>query len=370
MIVEMEKAGQLDRALEGLPSEEELDTRTGLTSPELAVLLAYTKIIAEREIGESSLPDDAWTHEVLRDYFPTPLRERYEDRMAGHRLRREIITTEVVNEVVNRGGISFLFRTAEETGASLADIVRAFVVVREAYGLRDLWKTFEALDNRVPIAAQTALYLEVRRLVDRAVRWLVTHRRSPIQVTEEIERLRPGVSALLPSLDEVCYGQEQAVMKAHAAELAEQGIPEDVARWATRVMYGFGLLDIVEVAHERGRDVRSVAAVYYLLSERFGVDALLSQISALPRNDRWQTMARMALRYDLYAALAALTAQILASSGDGSSVDLVEEWEEANAASIARTTNAMGDFRDSRADLAALSVLLRQIRTLVQTTSR
>jgi glutamate dehydrogenase len=242
--------------------------------------------------------------------------------------------------------------------------------VREAYSLRDLWKAFEALDNQVPIVAQTGLYLEVRRLVDRAVRWLVTHRRSPIQVTEEIERLRPGVSALLPSLDEVCYGQEQAVMKAHAAELAEQGIPEDVARWATRVMYGFGLLDIVEVAHERGRDVRSVAAVYYLLSERFGVDALLSQISALPRNDRWQTMARMALRYDLYAALAALTAQILASSGDGSSVDLVEEWEEANAASIARTTNAMGDFRDSRADLAALSVLLRQIRTLVQTTSR
>jgi glutamate dehydrogenase len=370
MIVEMEKAGQLDRALEGLPSEEELDSRTGLTSPELAVLLAYTKIIAEREIGESTLPDDGWTHEVLRDYFPTPLRERYEERMAGHRLRREIITTEVVNEVVNRGGISFLFRTAEETGASLADIVRAFVVVREAYGLRDLWKAFEALDNQVPIVAQTGLYLEVRRLVDRAVRWLVTHRRSPIQVTEEIERLRPGVSALLPSLDEVCYGQEQAVMKAHAAELAEQGIPEDVARWATRVMYGFGLLDIVEVAHERGRDVRSVAAVYYLLSERFGVDALLSQISALPRNDRWQTMARMALRYDLYAALAALTAQILASSGDGSSVDLVEEWEEANAASIARTTNAMGDFRDSRADLAALSVLLRQIRTLVQTTSR
>ena len=159
-------------------------------------------------------------------------------------------------------------------------------------------------------------------------------------------------------------------MRAQAEDFVSHGIPEDVARWATRVMYGFGLLDIVEVAHERGRDVHEVAAVYYLLSERFGVDALLSQISALPRNDRWQTMARMALRYDLYAALAALTAQILASAGEGSAVDMVEAWEEANAASIARTTKAMGDFRDSRADLAALSVLLRQVRTLVQTTSR
>jgi glutamate dehydrogenase len=368
MIVEMERAGHLDRALEGVPTEEELDARSGLTTPELAVLLAYTKIIAEREINESTLPDDTWTPEVLRDYFPTPLRDRYADRMAGHRLRREIISTAVVNEVVNRGGISFLFRAAEETGASLADIVRAFVVVRDTYALSDLWRGIEALDSRVPVAVQVGLYLEVRRLVDRAVRWIVTHRRSPIPVTEEIDRLRPGVSALLPHLDEICYGRERAVMHEHATELAAQGVPEDLARSATLVTYGFGLLDIVEVAHERGRDVHEVAAVYFLLSDRFHIDDLLSKISALPRADRWQTMARMALRYDLYAALAALTAQILASADTGvGAQDLVAKWEEANAANIARTSNAMGDFDNSRADLAPLSVLLRQIRTLVQT---
>ncbi len=135
-------------------------------------------------------------------------------------------------------------------------------------------------------------------------------------------------------------------------------------------MYSFGLLDIVEAAAKTGRDVDEVAGIYFVLSDRFRVDALLSKISLLPREDRWQTLARMALRYDLYAALAALTAEVLDSTESGGSPEeRVQEWEQANATSIARTRNAMGEFDESRADLAALSVLLRQIRTLVQVTA-
>ena len=137
-------------------------------------------------------------------------------------------------------------------------------------------------------------------------------------------------------------------------------------------MYGFGLLDIVEVAHATGRDVTEVAEVYFVLSDRFRVDELLSKISALPREDRWQTLARMALRYDLYAALAALTAEVLASSDPTghAPTDRVMQWEQANAASIARARNAHRRVRRVRADLAALSVLLRQIRTLVRSSGR
>jgi glutamate dehydrogenase len=120
------------------------------------------------------------------------------------------------------------------------------------------------------------------------------------------------------------------------------------------------------VAAATGRDVSEVGGVYFVLSERFRVDGLLSKVSDLPREDRWQTLARMALRYDLYAALAALTAEVLqATSADRPAEDRVYEWEQANATSVARVRNAMGDFTESRADLAALSVLLRQIRTLV-----
>ncbi|SBT46585.1 NAD-glutamate dehydrogenase [Micromonospora auratinigra] len=372
MISELERAGQLDRALEALPPDEELAVRTetGLTAPEFAVLLAYVKIVLEREIVGEGLADEEWTTDILVNYFPTPLRERFADRMGQHRLRRDIVTTVLVNEAINRGGISFVFRVVEETAASAADVLRAYVVVREVFGLRDLWNAVESLDNQVSPELQTSVYLDTRRLLDRAVRWLVTNRRSPIDVPGEIARLRDGVARLLPDLEQLFYGTEREAIVAHMESLTGKGLPRELAEQATRLMYSFGLLDVVETAQTTGREVSEVASVYFVLSDRFRVDALLSKISLLPREDRWQTLARMALRYDLYAALAALTAEVLGSTPESlPPVERVQEWEQANATSIHRAHRAMGEFDESRADLSALSVLLRQIRTLVRTSA-
>jgi glutamate dehydrogenase len=398
-----------------MPSDEELAVRAdagrGLTAPEFAVLLAYVKIDLEYEIVSSSLPDDPWTAEVCSDYFPTPLRAKYGDRMAGHALRRQIITTQLVNEVVNRGGTTFVFRAIEETGATAADVIRAYVVVREVFGLGELWRAVEDLDSdhEVPTAAQVAVYLETRRLMDRAVRWLLSSRRAPLDVPSEIRAIRPGVARLAPMLDRLFCGAEAGALAEHVTQVESLGIPPALAAWATKLSYSFGLLDIVSVASATGHGLVDVAGVYFALSERFHVDALLSKISELPREDRWQTLARMALRYDLYAALAALTREVLASApdvaepavaaavpghaavpgdaafagdaagpgdaavpGDPASdqaraLAKVQAWEEANAAAIARARNSMIDFEDSRSDLAVLSVMLRQIRTLANT---
>ncbi|GAB3814551.1 hypothetical protein GCM10027605_60190 [Micromonospora zhanjiangensis] len=290
--------------------------------------------------------------------------------MSAHRLRRDIVTTVLVNEAVNRGGISFIYRVVEESGASPADVIRAYVVVRDVFGIGRLWDDVAALDNKVPTELQTAVYLDSRRLLDRAVRWLVTNRRSPIDVPGEIRRLRDGVARLLPDLDQLFFGSERERLEAHVEQLTEQGLPRELAERSTRLMYSFGLLDVVEAAAVTGRDVGEVASVYFVLSDRFRVDSLLSKISLLPREDRWQTLARMALRYDLYAALAALTTEVLSStSGSLPPQERVQQWEESNATSISRTQRAMGEFDESRADLAALSVLLRQIRTLVRTSA-
>jgi len=374
MITDLEASGHIDRLLESLPSDDELRVRgedgRGLSVPEFCVMLSFIKIAMEEEILASDLPDDPWTVEVLSEYFPTPLRKRFADRMVGHRLRREIITTQLVNEVVNRGGTSFVYRSMEETGASAADVIRAFVVVRDVFGLRELWQTVEEHDNKVSTEAQTAIYLESRRLLDRAVRWLVSSRPSPLDVAGEISRLRDGVAALLPKLTELFHGTEQEAMRRHVSQLVVSGIPAPLAELSTKLVYSFGLLDVVELASATKRDVDEVASVYFVLSERFKVDDLLSRISALPRNDRWQTLARMALRYDLYAALAGLTAEVLAATPPTSSPeDRVHQWEDANATVITRTRNAVSEFAESQADLAALSVLLRQIRTLVRTSA-
>nr|MDT0658370.1 NAD-glutamate dehydrogenase [Micromonospora sp. DSM 115978] len=371
IITDLERSGQLIRELEALPADDELAAReSGLTAPEFAVLLAYVKIGLEREILADGIADEEWTTDVLAGYFPTPLRERYADRMPGHRLRRDIVTTVLVNEAINRGGLTFVYRVVEETAATPADVVRAYVVVRDVFRLKELWTAVEELDNQVPTDLQTAVYLDTRRLLDRAVRWLVTNRRSPIDVPVEIARLRDGVARLLPELGGLFFGAERAALEAHVDMLTGRGLPRGLAEQATRLMYSFGLLDVVEVATETGRDVGEVAAVYFVLSDRFRVDSLLSKISLLPREDRWQTLARMALRYDLYAALAALTAEVLGSTpADLPAEQRVHRWEEANATSITRTRRAMGEFDESRSDLAALSVLLRQIRTLVRTSA-
>jgi glutamate dehydrogenase len=374
MLIALEESGQLNRELEALPTDSELAARyeagEGLTPPEFAVLLAYVKISLERAVLADELVDEPWSNDVLARYFPTPLRERFAGRMAGHRLRREIISTALVNEVVNRGGTSFVFRAMEESGASAADVMRAYVVVREAYGLADIWAATEALDNRVPTPAQTLVFLESRRLLDRAVRWLVSTRRSPLDVAGEVAKLGAGVRALLPELPSVLIGVERRSMDEHVATLVDKGVPMDLAERVTWCNYGFGLLDILNAGALTGRDVLEVARVYFVLSERFQIDQLLSHISKLPRGDRWQTLARMALRYDLYAALAALTVEVLEStSTESSAEDRVSEWERVNAASIARASNAMGNVDDTPAELAALSVLLRQIRTLVKTSA-
>jgi glutamate dehydrogenase len=370
LIIALEQSGRLDRSLEALPSDEELATRfaagQGLSAPEFAVLMAYVKIALEEEILHSDLPDEEWTLDLLSDYFPSPLRDRYTEAMAQHPLRREIVTTGIVNEVVNRGGISFVFRAVEESGARAADVLRAYFIVRDVFELPKLWAAVEKQDNRIPTDAQTIIYLQARRLLDRAVRWLVQSRRS-LAVPTEIERLRPGVSALLPRLSTLFLGVERDALAVHSQQLEELEVPVALAEWGTQILHSFGLLDVVEVAQQTGRDLDEVAGVYFVLSERFRVDDLLTKISLLPREDRWQTLARMALRYDLYAALAALTSEVLTASLAGALTpeERVNEWAQLNEASMERVRNAIGEFDTSGADLAALSVLLRQIRTLV-----
>jgi glutamate dehydrogenase len=379
MLDELERSGALDRRLEALATDAELLTRVaaghgGLTTPEFAVLLAYVKNVLQDEITASELPDDPWTCSLLAEYFPAALSERYAEAMSTHRLRREITSLVLVNEVVNRGGTSFVFRAVEETGASAADVLRAYVIVRDVYRLADLWSALEALDHH-PVAGQTAAYLTTRRLLDRAVRWLLQNRPSPLDVPGEVAALEPGVSRLLPQLADLLRGTEQEALRAQRESFTAQGLPAEVADRAARLIYSFGLLDIVGVTRGAGLDpatpaIDHAAEVYFTLSERFGIDSLLSKISDLPREDRWQTLARMALRYDLYAALAALASEVLASTSPTASPgDRVLEWERRGAASIARAQNAIGQFDSSRADLAALSVVLRQIRTLVRTTA-
>ncbi|MBJ6638935.1 NAD-glutamate dehydrogenase [Streptomyces sp. DHE7-1] len=371
----MVREGHLDRALEFLPTDRQIRERLtqgqGLTGPETAVLLAYTKITVAEELLHTSLPDDPYLRTLLHAYFPTALRERFPDGIDGHPLHREITTTVLVNDTVNTGGTTYLHRLREETGASLEEIVRAQTAARAIFCSAPVWDAVEELDNKVEAAVQTRIRLHSRRLVERGTRWLLNNRPQPLQLAETVDFFAERVEQVWQQLPKLVRGADQEWYQHVFDELSAAGVPDELATRVAGFSSAFPALDIVSVADRMGKEPLDVAEVYYDLGDRLGITQLMDRIIELPRNDRWQSMARAAIREDLYAAHAALTADVLAV-GDGTSTpeQRFELWEQKNAALLSRARTTLVEIRGSdEFDLANLSVAMRTMRTLLRSHS-
>ncbi|MFH9686410.1 NAD-glutamate dehydrogenase [Streptomyces sp. NPDC021019] len=369
----LERDGALDRALEFLPADrhirELLSNEKGLSQPELAVLIAYTKITTADELISTVLPDDPHLQKLVHAYFPSELRERFPEAVDGHALRREIITTVLVNDTVNTAGSTFLHRLREETGASIEEIVRAQFTAREIFGLSRVWDAVEALDNKVAADVQTRIRLHSRRLVERGSRWLLGNRPQPVAIAETIESFRDGVARVWDELPKLVKGADLDWYHSILDELTGAGVPDELAVRVAGFSSAFPALDIVAIADRTGRDPLEVAEVYYDLADRLRITQLMDRIIELPRADRWQSMARASIREDLYAAHAALTSDVL-SVGNGSATpeERFRAWESKNAAILARSRSTLEEIQGSDAfDLANLSVAMRTMRTLLRT---
>ena len=362
----------LDRELEFLPDDRELTRRErdgrGLTTPEFAVLVAYAKLALKGSLLESEVPDDSYLESTLLEYFPAPLRERFGDVLRQHPLRREIIVNSLANNMVNRGGITFAFRAVEETGASYPQVARAFVVCRDVFDLAGFVTQVEGLDNKVSTAAQSELYLEFRRLLDRAVRWFLNNQSLTSRVERDIERFRGPVRELTPKVGGMLLGSERERWLAQAERARGNGIPEDLATWYASLLDSFSLLDIVELAEQVDRPVEEVAELYFATSERFQVDELLTAVSNLPRDDRWSSLARGAVRDDLYGVLRALTRTVLQGSEPHDDPRVrIDQWAGNNRESLTRVSQVLKNVaRLENPGLAPVSVALRTLRGLVR----
>ncbi|WP_409483544.1 NAD-glutamate dehydrogenase [Arsenicicoccus dermatophilus] len=372
LIVWLEERGELDRALEFLPTDTEIADRVaaghGLTSPEASVLLAYAKLALKTDLASSGLADEPYFRRTLAEYFPEPVRERYAEQLQQHPLRNEIIVNSVVNSLVNRGGMTFAFRAMEETAARPEQIAKAFVVAREVFDLKGFVARVEELDNKVPTDTQTWMYLEFRRLMDRATRWFLQNRPVTLDVESEIERFRDAAARLQPQIADLLKGSEHERLLGQARQLEAEGVPADLAVGAAGILDLYSVLDIVDIARSTGREIDQVARLYFQLSEHFGIDTLLTRVSALPRDDRWDALARGSMRDDLYAALSSLTLAVLATAGDLSDpAAQIERWEELNADQLGRAQTALsGITRLERPGIAPLSVALRTLRSVIR----
>ncbi|MGF7236732.1 MAG: NAD-glutamate dehydrogenase [Frankia sp.] len=372
LIRDLEKRSQLNRALDFLPSEREFAKRaaagTGLTSPEYAVLLAQVKIDLTRQVLDSTLPDSPWFGRVLRDYFPDAVTGPFGNHLDDHPLRREIVTTCIVNDLVNRAGTSCVFRAREETGAGPAEIVTAYTIAYGVFDLERYWRAIWALDNAVPTSVQTLLWLTARQLIDQTVRWLLNHRRPPIDIASEYELLGPDVARLTARIPELVRGRAARLLTELAENLEKEGVPTELAMRAVCLSVAFSLLDISELARRSGQAAEHVAHLYFSLADGFHIDRVHGWIAALPAGDRWQLLARSALHYDLSTVLADLTADVLATTEPGSSADRTAAWESARGDDLIRLRRMLEEMRTEETfDLAAVSVVLRRLRSLART---
>jgi glutamate dehydrogenase len=371
LIRRLEQETALDRELEFLPSEKTIaqrrSDRRGLVAPELATVMAYVKIFLYSALVESDLPEDRYLMADLERYFPAPLPDRFSEHIRHHRLRRELIATIVANQLVDRAGMTFAFRLAEETGARAPQLARAYAVAREVFEMRSFWEAVEALDNRIEAGTQLAMLIEGRRLVERAARWLVrAGPRAGVDVTAMTERFAPGARDLAASIPEVLQGLDRERFAERRADLEAGGVPAELAHRVASMQALLSVFDIVVDAGTTGSDQAVVSAVYFEIGARLGLDWLRDRILELPRTNRWQSLARAALRDDQYRLHRSLTREILLSAAEYGADDPVEDWLQRNAPEVERVDAVLADVKSSREyDTTTLPVVLRELRGLV-----
>jgi glutamate dehydrogenase len=376
LIRHLEQNAGLNRSLEFLPSDDTIDERKsshqGLVAPELSVVMAYQKIHLYRQLLESDLPEDAFLADDLERYFPPPLPDRFSDQMKKHRLKREIIATVVANQLVDRAGTTFAFRLGEETGALPAVLARAYAAAREVLDMRSYWDAVEQLDNKVSAQTQLEMLIEGRRLIERSTRWLVRANPYQVSIAQTIRRFRPGAEMLAAALPEALEGSDRETFEGRAADLEQAGVPVQLASRAAGMQSMLALFDIVEVAAATERDPEDVLKVYFRLGSRLELNWLRERIIELPRANRWQALARAALRDDLFNLYRELTRKVLATGGrDADPQAAIETWTESNQETINRALGMVADVRASRIyDNTTLPVALREIRALLRGASR
>ena len=370
-IESLERAGELDRAVEFLPDDEGIDERRsaglGFVRPELSVLLAYAKNSLFRELLDSDVPDDPHLTKDIGLYFPKAMRWRFAKHVPGHRLRREITATYVANTVINRAGPSFINDVKERTGAPASEIARAYLICRQVFRMAELWAGVESLDNSVPAETQTAMQLKVLQLIKRGVLWFLRSGLRPLAIDRTVAAFEPGVAALRTALPQVLSPELQSEMDRQAEIYAGNRVPAGLAHAVASLDALAPACDIVRIAAAGHFVPKDVAGVYYGLGAQFGFDWLRGASETLSGGSEWQRMAALAIFDDLYSHQTQLANRVLDDAGGPEVVGVViDAWAAAHTAAVERVHSIVAELRlATTVDLAMLAVANREIRTLI-----
>ena len=367
-----ERDGLLNRDVEFLPGDEDIQERMskgqGLVRPELAVFLSYGKMWLYDKLVASDLPDDPSVEDDLITYFPTALRKKYLEPIRKHKLRREIIATVATNSFINRVGPSFLTTLMDRTGLGPVDVAKAYVVTRTAFGLREVWKAIEALDNKISAETQTDMLIEINRMVERSVLWLLRHVPTPLDIAKEVDKLEPAVKTLRDNFKSMWSDEVAAYVNKQVDAYKAKGVPTDLAFTVASLYRLAAANDILRLAEGVKQPVAQVAKIYFLTGERFGMGALRVRTETMVRASHWDRLAVSAAVEELYAHQTNLAQRVMgvAKAKKLTGGKAVEGWVEANKANVERYDQVYGEIRSADGlNLAMLTVANRQLSSMI-----
>lgn len=374
-IDDLEREGKIDRILEALPDSKALQERKlggiGLTRPSLCVLLAYTKMILKAEILNTNVPEDPSLSYLLEKEFPKPVCERFRKQMEQHSLRREIITTQLVNKMVNEMGFTFVYRLQDETGAPISAIVRAYIIAREIFHMEDIWNEILRLDDVISAETQIQMLLQVIRLIRRSTRWLLRNRRMRLDIKNEIEQFSPGIDLLTRELPNLVIDPELSFYKDIVKSYVGNNVPESLAIKIVSTRGLLSALDIVEAAKNFNFEILDVASMYFAIGHQLELGWLRSQVVERTVESQWELLSREALRDDLDWQQRQLAISILAHEGGGNlqtNAEKFKAWLKKYHHLIERWHGMLNELRASPTlTFTMIFVATRELLDLTQT---
>jgi glutamate dehydrogenase len=365
----LERVGGLNRAVEFLPDDEILSEREaakkGLTRPEIAIVMSYSKIWLYDELLASKVPDDPWLEEDLLEYFPTPLRQKYLKDIRGHRLRREIIATRITNSMINRVGGTFVSEYMEKTGKGAAEITRAYTIAREVFKLRGLWQGIEKLDTRVPSSVQAAMTLDINHLIEWVTLWFLRNGKAGLDIGQHVKEFRGGVTALSDGLGGSLPAHYIKDIKKRAEPYTSEGVPEALALRIANLVNLYSACDIVRLANRRKLPVNDVSKIYFGIGTHFHLGRLRASAEPMAAGSQWQSLAVAALTEEIYGHQLALTNLVIESIGVRNPDKAAALWLDKNQKLVDPTERLLSELWATEInDLSMIAVASRSLSTM------
>jgi len=371
-IQEMESVGGLDRALEFIPTDAQLDERKlegkGLTRPELSVLVSYAKADLKQNLADTKLVDDSYMLKAVRKAFPTRIREEYAQSMNNHQLRKELLATQLANNIVNLMGPTFVRRLQESTGAKACDIARAYVVARDIFDVTERWKAIEALEFKVSVQVQFEMQQRIIRLVRQATRWFLKNRRTGFDVAVEVENFKAPFAAIESKMETLLSGEQLVEYQTAYERALSRGKGEEIARFVAAVPRLYSLLGIIDQCNAAGSCVETLAESFFTLGERSYLHWFNRAITDMSVNSHWQALAREAYIDDLEWQQRKIARSITSYLDDDRDFEKAfSEWSANTGPMIVRWRTMIDELKSHETiDMAMFTVALRELLDLAE----